>query len=175
MASITDKKSKKKKRGGGHTSAPEPVDAAIHSAKELLESNCQYTPLLDDAGQPVHSDEYEKEFPKRGKTGYPYCVDGGGRCGPGVKVQGKYKDFGARTVKTVPNSRFDWTDAGIRQCVAANDAFFAAQYAKDGDDRWLGMIVFKTVDGAEVRPPRRIRVRDSATGARPMCAFGRTA
>jgi hypothetical protein len=65
----------------------------------------------------------------------------------------------------------------IRNCVAVNDAFFAAQYATDKNEKWLEMIQFKTLDGEEVRPEAHFRARAARLGhrARPMCAFGRAA
>jgi hypothetical protein len=132
----------------------------MKSMRERLEIDCQYEPMLNANGQPVYSEAYENAHPKQGGTGYPYCVDGGGRGGKRSKVVGHYTLPGSRKVETVKNSRFDWTDAGIRNCVAANDAFFAAQYAETGDEFWNKKIQFKTVDGAEVRP----EARDSVTG-----------
>jgi hypothetical protein len=124
--------------------------------------------LLDDAGQPVHSDAYENEHPKRGKTGFRYCVNGGGRAGRGgvKKVNGLFQDFHTKELITVPNSRFDWTDEGIRQCVAVNDAYFAARYAESKDARWLEKIAFKTVEGEEVRPNAHSRARLASRCAR---------
>jgi hypothetical protein len=144
---------------------------------ERLEIDCQHEPMLTADGQLVHSEAYENEHPKRGGTGYPYCCDAGGKGGKRSKVCGKYKHPSTQKLETVKNSRFDWTDAGIRNCVAVNDAFFAAQYATDKNEKWLEMIQFKTLDGEEVRPEAHFRARAARLGhrARPMCAFGRAA
>jgi hypothetical protein len=144
--------------------------------RERLEIDCQYEPVLNANGQPVYSEAYENAHPKQGGTGYPYCVDAGGRGPKRSRVVGKYKLAGSTKVETVKNSRFDWTDEGIRNCVAVNDAFFAAQFAETGDEKWLKMIQFKTEDGVEVRPeahwcatrspgPTDVRIRPCRIGS----------